>query len=140
MAFELIENQLTAREFQTLRTAVGWGLIDDDLAKRSVKNSRYTVVAVVDNKTVGMARVVGDDAFLHFIDDVVVLPEYRKMGIGAAMMQSMFKYIQSRMPEHSTVMVGAMAVRGGESFYARFGFRARPNEFEGAGMVRFLTK
>ncbi len=136
----LVENQLTAREFQALRMEVGWGAMDPGLAEISIKNSEYTVCTVVEGRVVGMARVIGDGGYYHYIQDAVVKPDFQGNGFGHAMVKKCIKFIKSIIPEDSSVLVGVMSERENELFYEGFGFRRRPNEFEGAGMIKFMTK
>lgn len=139
MDFILTENTLTTGDYNALRTSVGWSPMCTELAKTSLSNSWYIVTAVYEDMVVGMARIIGDGGFMHFIQDIIVRPDYQGNGIGAALMKRCMEKIKSSVPSDASVMVSALADKGQEKFYERYGFRARPNEYEGAGLTRFVV-
>lgn len=139
MEYLLKDNELNPGDYNMLRSSVGWSPMSSQLAKVSLSNSWYVVSAVHHDMVIGMARIVGDGGFYHFIQDVIVHPDYQGNGVGKALMDQCINKIKSSVPPDASVLVGAMADKGREKFYERFGFRARPNEFEGAGLTRFVV-
>jgi ribosomal protein S18 acetylase RimI-like enzyme len=87
-----------------------------------------------------MTRVVSDGGYIAYIADVIVLPEYRRMGIGKTMIGMAMQYIRDSMCEGETVFVNLMAAKEKEPFYRQFGFEERPNEKHGSGMTQYLKK
>ena len=79
---ELKENVLDTGTYLYLRKKVGWIKLTDKQAEQAVNNSLFTVCAYLDGKPVGMGRVIGDGAVISYIQDLVVIPEAQKKGIG----------------------------------------------------------
>lgn len=62
------------------------------------------------------------------------------MGIGTKIMEYLIAYIEKVPISDCNIMVGLMSAKGKESFYERFGFSKRPNEFQGNGMILSISK
>lgn len=139
MTFTLRENNLSAGDYNLLRSSVGWSPMSSQLAKASLVNSWYIVAAIHEDMVIGMARIVGDGGFLHFIQDVIVNPGFQGKGVGKALVEKCLEKIKASVPSDVSVLVTSLADKGQEKFYEKFGFRARPNEFEGAAMSRFVV-
>lgn len=135
MEIEYRTNALTAESFAHLRDTAGWGNIPLLQAQKSVSNTPFSVVAVDGEKVVGMGRLVGDGSLIWYVQDLVILPEYQNQGIGTHIMERLLDFAVNTGLEDTTVTIGLMAAKGKEGFYKKFGFRARPNEFEDAGMM-----
>jgi ribosomal protein S18 acetylase RimI-like enzyme len=97
------------RESATAREAVG----------PMIAGSFAFLVVTEGDRTIAMGRAISDGASDAYIQDVVVLPEYRGRGIGAE--------IVSRLARHCTerglVWIGLVAEPGTTAFYERLGFR-----------------
>ena len=76
------ENMLDIDTYMNLRAAVGWKVLKEEQALLALKNSIFTVTASIDDKVVGMGRMVGDGAVICYIQDLVVHPSYQKLGVG----------------------------------------------------------
>lgn len=121
----LEERPPTADEYRKLRAAAGWGEINTRAMSAGLRNSLYAVCAVCDEQVVGCGRVVGDGGIYFYVQDVIVIADYRGRGIGERIMESVIKYLDFR-AEHNA-FVGLMATDGAAGFYERFGFRRRPD-------------
>jgi len=74
-------------DLRPLYESVGWsyGKKFDDLSV--LLTGSYLVYSAWDNdKLVGFIRTVGDGVSIQYVQDLVVLPDYRKFGIGKALM------------------------------------------------------
>lgn len=131
----LLENKLTAEQFCDLQEAVGFGRPNYQQIERAIKNSIYSVFVTVDEEVAGMGRLVGDGARIFYIQDVFIKPEYQRKGIGKLIVEKLLEYIKSNSMPNSRVIVGLMAAKDKEEFYQKLGFRIRPNEKEGNGMM-----
>lgn len=131
----LVETLPSPTDYNRLRKAVGWGEYDEDVINNALPSTLYCVCAIVDDKTIGMARIIGDAGLVYYIQDVIVLPEYQHRGIGTQLMDAMMAYIHAH-ARHNTI-IGLMAAVGKEAFYKKYGFRIRPDENHGAGMTQF---
>ena len=63
-------------------------LQDDEKLVRAFHNSLYVLGAFDGEQLVGLVRCVGDGEHVVLIQDLIVLPDYRKQGIGAALMRN----------------------------------------------------
>jgi len=73
-------------------------LKDDLKLEKAFKNSLYVYGAFDDNKLVGFIRVVGDGEHIVLIQDLIVLSNYQKNGIGTTLFKTIWdKYINVRM-------------------------------------------
>lgn len=131
-------NQISVENYNHLRKSVGWAELESKQALKGINNSAFLISALVDDKTVGVSRVVSDGGYIVIIADVIVLPEYQGNNIGKVMMQEVMEYINSNIEEGQFVSVNLMAAKGRESFYTQFGFKIMPNEHIGAGMTQYI--
>jgi ribosomal protein S18 acetylase RimI-like enzyme len=123
-------------DFLVLRTKVGWGDLNSDLAEKSLKNSLFHVTIFDEEQLIGMGRVVGDGAMYFYIQDVIVDPSYQAQGIGTTLMDTVEGYLRFTARKGSTI--GLLAAKGKEGFYARYGYIQRPNNTLGNGMCKFI--
>lgn len=87
---------------------------------RLIKGS-FAFAVALDRKTncaVGMGRVISDGVSDAYLQDVVVHPSYRHMGIGCLIVQELVAYCISA---HIT-WIGLIAAPGTEVFYRELGF------------------
>ncbi len=131
-------NSITVEDYNYLRKSVAWAELESKQALKGINNSAFLISAVVDNKTVGVTRVVSDGGYIAIIVDVIVLPDFQGNGIGKTMMQKAMEYIKSTISKGQFVFVNLMAAKDKEPFYSQFGFEARPNEKVGAGMTQYV--
>ncbi|AJA47265.1 GNAT family acetyltransferase [Clostridium pasteurianum DSM 525 = ATCC 6013] len=131
----LLENKLTAEQFCNLEEAVGFGRQNIRQSEKAIKNSIYSISVNIEEEVIGMGRLVGDGARIFYIQDVCVKPEFQRKGIGKLIIEKLLDYIKNNSIPNSRVTVGLMAAKGKEGFYQKLGFRIRPNEKEGNGMM-----
>lgn len=135
---KLHENELDINTYLNLRAAVGWKKLDNEQAIMALKNSIYTLTATIDDKVVGMARMVGDEAVICYIQDLVVHPSYQKLGVGQVLMEKLVGHAEEIKIQGTELMLCLMCAKGREGFYEKFGFIARPTENLGPGMIMYL--
>ena len=99
----------------------------------------YTITAVDDGQTVGMARMIGDGMYF-LIADVVVRSEYQGKGIGSQIIDGMIEYVEKKTPEGGRSSVTLLSVSGKEEFYTKKGFKLLPHEFCGPRMRKVIRK
>lgn len=129
---------LDAATFQMLRRGCSMPPLDDRLLARALEGTLFTLSAVWGDRTVGMLRVAGDGAYVFLICDVLVLPPYRRRGIGSRLIERALDRIERMLPEGAWVTVNLFSVPGKEDFYRKRGFHALPNQHFGAGMQIIL--
>ena len=123
----------TVSEFRDIRGAAGWWVPDEAIVQRALQGGLFSFCAERDGQTVGMARVIGDGAISYHIQDLIVLPEYQRKGIGTVLMDAVMEGIDKQAPAGARITL--FAAPGLEPFYSRYGFVERPHGKLGPGMV-----
>ena len=131
-----VSQSITPEVFCAMRDKAGFQPYSAKDAAVALQNSLYAAEIRDGDKTVGIARLIGDNRLAFFIKDVVVDPGYQKRGIGQMLMEALFAYIRLHACENA--YIGLMATPGTEEFYEKFGFIRRPTATLGHGMVLFL--
>ncbi|MBP2144821.1 ribosomal protein S18 acetylase RimI-like enzyme [Methanofollis sp. W23] len=83
-----------------------------------IKGSFCFVVAVDRERAVGMGRAISDGCSDAYLQDIIVLPEYRGYGIGDAIVKTLVTFCTS----HGLTWIGLIAQPGTVAFYQRHGF------------------
>lgn len=130
---DIVEAPVSVADYQRLRLAVGWWPVDDRIVAASLPQSLCSLVVEDQSTVVGCARLIGDPMYLY-VQDMIVLPDYQRCGLGATMLRRLMKFAEEYSGQGGCV--GLMCARGAEAFYARFGFQRRPAD--GPGMQRIL--
>lgn len=80
-------------EIVHLYKSVGWvSYIErQDQLENAYANSLCVFGAYEDDQLVGIIRAVGDGVTIVFIQDVVVLPQYQRQGIGTMLMKAVME-------------------------------------------------
>ncbi|MEM0467267.1 MAG: GNAT family N-acetyltransferase [Candidatus Thermoplasmatota archaeon] len=106
----------------TLYKAGGWWKdeFDPNSIPRLIQGSYAFAVAVDTNigKAIGMGRVLSDGISDAYIQDVVVLPEYRGFNIGKKIVQTLVTYCIS----NNIHWIGLIAEPNSQQFYTSIGF------------------
>ena len=84
-------------EILKLYERVGWSnyVNNPAMVKDAYANSLKILGAYENNVLLGIIRVVGDGHSIVFIQDIVVLPEYQRHGIGSALLKRILKMYQN---------------------------------------------
>ena len=78
-------------ELVVLYDAVGWGVYtsDPDNLERAVRQSLWVSTARdARGQLVGLVRVVGDDATIAWVQDLLVHPDHQRQGVGTALLRA----------------------------------------------------
>lgn len=72
-------------EILNLYRSVGWSNYYENptMLKNAYEHSLYIVGGYIEDKLVGVIRVVGDGASIMYIQDILVSPDYQRKGIGS---------------------------------------------------------
>lgn len=81
------------QEILPLYESVGWVNYTKSprMLKEAYSHSLRIYAAYVDNKLVGVIRVVGDGFSVVFVQDLLVYPEYQGQGIGTALLKKIME-------------------------------------------------
>lgn len=79
-----------SEDIPKLYDSVGWSAYTDDLAalENGFNNSLKILAAYKNDELVGIIRAVGDGYTVVFIQDILVLSEYQRQGIGSALLKA----------------------------------------------------
>lgn len=115
-------NELTAEQFIELwETVWGAGPATEQTAL-AMKNTLFRVSVFDGEKIIGMARMIGDMGLDYFIKDVVVRPEYQKMGVGKLLVNELLNFIRKNGISGTNIFVELCAEPDKIPFYEKFGF------------------
>ena len=134
-----IEDNLEAEEYNQLRNSVGWDSKNESVIIEAIKNSAIVKKVIVNNKTVGMARAIGDGLY-YLIVDVVVNQEYQGKGFGKILIEEIVKEISNKTQKGQKASINLVSMHGKEAFYEKCGFRKIPFDYTGYGMIRRIEK
>lgn len=107
-------------EIARLYTEVGWTAYTDNLSilRKGFENSLLVLGAFENNELTGIIRVVGDGFTIVFVQDILVLPDHQRKGVGTALMQTILdRYKDVRQIELATDNTPQTA-----AFYKAMGF------------------
>ncbi|MDO8872783.1 MAG: GNAT family N-acetyltransferase [Methanoregula sp.] len=109
-------------EIADLYRAGGWWKEEyDPAAISSLIQGSFSFAVAVDKKTgkaIGMGRVISDSVSDGYIQDLVVLPDYRKSGIGREMVSALVE----RCVQSGITWIALIAEPDTEKFYLPLGF------------------
>ena len=101
-----------------LRASVGWNRMERELA--DPKRVCYRHLCAFDgDKLVGYAEAVSNAVTDAYIQDVMVHPDYQRMGIGTQLMERLLTRLETEGIYMVSVIYGDASLR---PFYEKFGF------------------
>lgn len=86
-------------EILELYQSVGWTAYTDhpETLASGFENSLDVIGAYIENKLAGIIRTVGDGQTIVYIQDILVLPQFQRLGIGTALIKAILdKYSSVR--------------------------------------------
>ena len=123
-------NSLTPQQQEVVRSlyrSVGWWFAADEdkpeLIERIIAGSHCFCIALEENQIIGIGRAISDGIIDAYIQDVVVHENYRRQGIGTALVQ----HIIDILTKNGIDWIGLIASPGSESLYRKLGFRDMPH-------------
>lgn len=104
------------------KTGGWWKDSYDKTGIPSLISGSFAFAVAVDNnsgKAVGMGRILSDGVSDAYIQDVVVLPPFRKQNVGKHLVRTLLDYCISK----NIHWIGLIAEPGNDQFYTSLGFR-----------------
>ena len=107
-------------EILGLYESVGWTNYTDnpEMLRNAYLNSLKIYGAYVDDKLIGIIRVVGDGYSVIFIQDLLVHPDFQRNGIGTLLLKRMLKEYENVYQMHLITEDSEKTI----SFYKSLGF------------------
>lgn len=110
-------------EFQALYQDAGWWQddykISDAFLRRIPEDSALFAGAFWEKKLIGMGRALSDLCSDAYIQDVVVLSDYQKCGVGSMIV----RFLIDELKKKGVDWIGLIGEPGTGSFYENLGFR-----------------
>jgi ribosomal protein S18 acetylase RimI-like enzyme len=103
--------------------------MDPKSTEIGLRNSLFSTCVLSKNEVIGYGRVVGDGSIFLYVQDIMVMPEHQRKGVGTLIMNTIMDFINTRARKYT--FVGLMAAKGASGFYRKFGFQARPSDRPG---------
>ena len=112
--------QYDEREILLLYASVGWTAYTDqpETLRRGFENSLLTLAAYEENRLIGVLRAVGDGQTIVFMQDLLILPEYQRRGVGTALLRELL----ARYPQVRQIELTADDSPSLLAFYRKAGF------------------
>ena len=88
------ENLNRIKDFNELYDAVGWGHYSEEIVKKSLKNTFYSVSVYDDAKIIGYGRIIGDAICFLYIQDIMVIPDYQNQKIGTTILKKLLEKVK----------------------------------------------
>jgi GNAT superfamily N-acetyltransferase len=110
-------------EIVKLYKAGGWW--KDHYNKSEIKHlitGSFAFAVIIEKntgKTIGMGRILSDGVSDAYIQDLVILPKYRRKGIGAELVKSLVDYCKAK----GIIWIGLIAEPNQDGFYSTIGFK-----------------
>lgn len=91
-----VQRRATVKEVLPIYEAVGWTSYTTkiEMLKKALENTTFTLLAIQDERVVGLLRAVGDGSSIIFIQDILVLPEFQRKGIGRNLLTRTLDYFK----------------------------------------------
>ena len=124
---ELKDNVLSAEDFIKMRIINGFAEVPIEHAAKALKNGQINVSVIYRGELIGMGRMVGDGAMYWYLQEIMVLPEYQKMGIGTLIVNHLIDYAKRNSLTGTFTTIGGVSAKGKELFYEKLGFEIIPN-------------
>jgi len=95
------EKNIDSEKLMNLYQDVGWSAYTEnlDLLKNAIVKSLDVITAWDDEELVGLIRTIGDGLTILYIQDILVLKEYQKKGIGSTLLKEVlgkYKHVRQK--------------------------------------------
>lgn len=119
-------------QVMTLYNSEGWDIYTEpERIKRAFEKSLYTLGAFEGERLTGFIRCMGDGEYDLYVSDLIVDKEYRRQGIGKALLS---KAMESFNHIENFVLMTGMEEESNNRFYRSMGMR----EFKENRLVGYI--
>ena len=119
---KLVDNILQAEGFVRLRIEAGFVEIPVEHARKALQNGLLNVSAIYNGELVGMGRLVGDGAMYWYLQEIIILPNFQRKGIGTMIVNHLIDYAKANSVTGKFTTIGGVSAKGKEPFYKKMGF------------------
>ena len=125
---------ISVSDFQYLRECVKWNKLDDNQVYKALNNSMINVSIKIDDKVVGIGRIVGDNVLKGMLTDIMVDPLYQGLGIGKLIVTSLIDKLESIVGIGESFQLEASPTANNREFYIKCGLKYKPENQDGVYM------
>jgi len=123
----LVDNILQAEDFVRLRIETGFAEVPVEHARKALQNGLINVSALYNGELVGMGRLVGDGAMYWYLQEIIILPQFQRKGIGTMIVNHLVDYAKANSITGKFTTIGGVSAKGKEPFYEKMGFEVISN-------------
>ena len=134
----ILEEKISVDEFLEVIESVGFKTYSKEQVEKALNNTMYMVKAIIDDKVVGIGRVVGDYSIVCCLTDICVKPEYQGKGIGSKIVNKLKNMVEAGVKEGEKMQIELTPTAGNEEFYKKAGFKYKPDVI--TGMYLWIKK
>ena len=124
---KLVDNILQPEDFVRLRVEAGFAEVPVAHARKALQNGLINFSAIYNGKLVGMGRLVGDGAMYWYLQEIIVLPQFQRKGIGTMIVNHLVDYAKANSITGKFTTIGGVSAKGKEPFYEKMGFEIISN-------------
>ncbi len=132
MDYYIEYRNLSVSEYQRLRNSTNWSMLEDSLVKEALLKNIFSVCISNKSGIIGSGRIIGDGIYLY-IQDVIVMPQFRGLGFGKIVMNELMEYLKDHRQKGQ--FIGLMAAAGVQKLYEQYGFQKRPDNGPGMQLI-----
>ena len=74
-----------------------------------------------------MGRLVGDGAMYWYLQEIIILPQFQRKGIGTMIVNYLVDYARENSITGKFTIIGGVSAKGKEPFYEKMGFEIISN-------------
>lgn len=119
---KLVDNILQAEDFVRLRVEAGFVEIPVEHARKALQNGLLNVSAIYNGELVGMGRLVGDGAMYWYLQEIIIVSDFQRKGIGTMIVNHLIDYAKENSITGKFTTIGGVSAKGKEPFYKKMGF------------------
>lgn len=107
-------------DYLALRAIAGLSPMSPEGAAIGLPNSLFVVTLHIDERFIGMGRVIGDGGCFMQVVDIAVHPDLQGQGLGRRIMEEITAFLQEQAPP--LTYVSLIADGEADKLYRKFGF------------------
>ena len=127
---KIIED-ISASDLEELRNSVGWKKINSNQLEKGLKNTKYKVKVLYDNKLAACGRIVSDGYSMGVLNNIIVKPEFQGKGLGKTIVTSLFNMVNNDLEVGDRFQIEATPTSGNREFYVKCGMKYKPDFQDG---------
>lgn len=121
-------DEISLEDYKNILTDASYKVLSDKQILTGLKNTMFISACKCDGKMVGVARLVGDYSTTGLLTNVIVIKDYRHLGIGRTLVENIKNKVYDMLEDGEQFHIELMPVYGRREFYLNCGFRYRPEK------------